>query len=261
VRRCAGPRLALAAASLALFGGCTSLPESAVQQVRAGYDAYKARHCDRSVEQLTGVIERYPNNPEVAEALYVRSLCRLRQGQRSSARADLERALVLSRRPVLSALVRAQLANIAFDNDSFAQSARLYARAVPDLPEQPPKDRILYQYGLSLQRTGRFTDARLVFADVFAKHPTSTYASAARRKFKWGHEYFTVQCGAFTQVTSARETASRLQQNGFDAATVPMSQDGTTLFVVHSGKHSTYSAALSAVNRLRSVVPGAFVVP
>jgi tetratricopeptide (TPR) repeat protein len=250
-----GPALGLVAA------GCASFPESAARQMQDAHRAYLDRKYAASEQLLTPVIEGHAKHPEAAEALYVRGLCYLQTNRRTQARADFERALATSQRPVLTALLRAQLGNLEFDDGHYARASELYAEAERDLPEGPPTDRIVYQQGVGLQRAGRFADARVVLAKMFIDYPGSPYAADARRKYKWKYDYFTVQCGAFTQIATAHEIAARLRQKGFDALAVPDDRSGSKLHYVHAGKHPDFASAAAAAETIRSVIPDAFVVP
>jgi hypothetical protein len=162
---------------------------------------------------------------------------------------------------VLTALLQAQLGNLEFDDGHYARASELYAAAERDLPEGPPVDRIMYQRGVGLQRAGAFEDARVELAKMLVDYPASPYAADARRKYKWKHDYFTVQCGAFTQIATAHEIAARLRQKGFDALAVPDDRNGSKLHYVHAGKHPDFASAAAAAKTIRSVIPDAFVVP
>ena len=241
--------------------GCALLPSSAVRQVRLAHDAYRAREFARAAELVSPVIREHPSSPETAEALYLRALCNIRTHRRAAAGADLEKALLLSRRPELTALIRAQSGNLAFDDEEYAQAADVYRQAKDDLPPKPPTDQILYQYGVSLQRSGGFTDAKFAFADVFTRFPRSSYAAPARRKYKWRHTYFAVQCGAFTTVDLARELAQDLKVRGFEVAILREARGPSDLYIVRAGKHRTYAEAVQAAHALRSIVHDVYVVP
>ena len=241
--------------------GCALLPPSAVRQVRLAHDAYRAREFSRAAELVSPVIREHPQSPEIAEALYLRALCNVRTRRRAAAGADLKKALVRSRRPELTALIRAQLGNLAFDDEEYAQAAEFYGQAKDDLPPKPPTDQILYQYGVSLQRSGRFADARFAFADVFTRFPRSPYAAPARRKYKWRHPYFAVQCGAFTTVDLARELAQDLKVRGVEVRILREARGESELYVVRAGEHRTYAEAAQAAQALRPTVHDVFVVP
>ncbi|UCG16450.1 MAG: outer membrane protein assembly factor BamD [Phycisphaerales bacterium] len=241
--------------------GCALLPPTAVRQIRLAHDAYRAREFTRAAELVSPVIREHPNSPEIAEALYLRALCNVQTRRRVAASTDLEKALARSGRPELTALIRAQLGNLAFDDETYARAADFYGQAKGDLPPKPPTDQILYQYGVSLQRSGRFTDAKFAFADVFTRFPQSPYAAPARRKYQWRRPYFAVQCGAFTTVTLARELAQDLKVRGFEVRILREARGQSELYVVRSGKHRTYAEAVQAAHALRPIVHDVFVVP
>lgn len=232
-----------------------------MRQIENANLAYRARDYDRAEGMLTPVIRSHPESPDTAEALYLRALCHIHRQQRDTARADLKRAIPMSQRPDLTALAYAQLGNLAFDEEDYPQAAGCYHYAAKGLPRQRPTDQVLYQYGLSLQRCGRFADARFAFADVVMDYSGSPYAAAAQRKLAWPYEFFSIQCGAFSKLESARELAGDLQARGFDTRILQDPRAESTLYIVYSGQHSTYGAAVTERDAIRNVVHDVFVVP
>ena len=144
------------------LGGCASLPASAVQRIREADRAYQTRRYHVAEKLLAPVIESHGDKPDVAEALYLRGLCRLRTDRAAEARADLDRALYLARRNDLIDRLHTQLGNIEFDDERYNRAAVYYEQAYDDLPDRPPKDRVGYQYGVALQRLGRFAFGAVV---------------------------------------------------------------------------------------------------
>ncbi len=246
---------------LGALGGCTALPPGAVRQIENANLAYRARDYDRAEGLLTPVIRSHPQSPDTAEALYLRALCHIHRHQRDTARADLKRAIPLSQRPEVTALAYAQLGNLAFDEENYPQAAGCYRHAARGLPRQRPTDQILYQYGLSLQRSGRFADARFAFGDVIMDHRGSPYAASAQRKLAWPYEHFSIQCGAFSRLESARELAGELKSRGFAPRVLRDPRAESTLYMVYAGEYSTYAAALTDREAIRNVVHDVFIVP
>lgn len=243
------------------LGGCTLLPPDAVRQVRSAHDAYRAGRYDQAAQVLSPVILKYGQSPEVCEALYLRALCRVQQRQMGSARQDLERALPRSERVDLTALIRAQLGHLAFDEDQYPQAAALYSQAEPDLPARGPLGQVLYQHGVSLQRSGRFADARPLFARVFKEFASSPLAVNARRKYDWNRDYFTVQCGAFTKMESTREVVDELRQRGIQVWVSPETRNSENFYVVQAGRHRTYAEAAATARAIQPVVSDVFIMP
>jgi len=243
------------------LGGCTALPPGAVRQIENANLAYRARDYDRAEGMLTPVIRSHPESPDTAEAFYVRALCQIHRQQRDTARADLKRVIPLSQRPDLTALAYAQLGNLAFDEEDYPQAAGCYRHAARGLPRQRPTDQILYQYGLSLQRSGRFADARFAFGDVIMDYSGSPYAASAQRKLAWPYEHFSIQCGAFSKLESAREWAGELKARGFSPRVLRDPRAESALYMVYAGEYSEYSAAVADREAIRNVVHDVFIVP
>lgn len=243
------------------LGGCTTLPPPAVERIQKADRAYRDGRYSVAEQLLVPVIETHGDKPDVGEALYVRGLCRLKTKRAAEARADLEKALYLTRRNELVDRLHTQLGNLEFDRERYVPAALFYEQAYDDLPNRPPKDRVGYQYGIALQRCGRFPEAKSVLTDVTTKFPRSSFASQARRKACWPHEYFTIQCGAYRNIGGAHGQAETLQEHGLEALAVPQSAASSKLYVVRVGRYRTYAAARRALPGVQRVQPDAFIIP
>jgi len=254
-------KVGFTALALAGLSGCTMLPPQAIEQVRNAHQAYESKDYQQAVRLTSPVIRDYPESPDVAEAWYIRGLSHLRMNHRPTARADLEEALSRSQRPELTALARAQLGNMDFDEGNYSRAAERYAPADVALPSEPPTDHILYQYGLALERTGRFAEAKFPFAEVFTEYPRSGFAGAARRHYNWPHRYFAVQCGAFARLDSARQLTNQLADNGHAARIIKDDHAGGSRYVIQAGRFPRYADAQAAADAIRPVVTDVFIVP
>lgn len=238
------------------IGGCTSLPPDAAKQVnqgKAAFDGGRYADCDRT---LTAVLNVHSANPAAADAFYYRGLARTQLRQRDPARRDLDSAARLAKDPALRALAHAQLGNLDFDDQRYGDAIRHYRAARPDLPASAPIDRILYQYGVALERTGASAESRQIFAELTQKYPSSPFAVQAGSR-RGGANVFSIQCGVFNRGDLAQQAAGRLRGQGFDATVVP---DGGS-FKVRVGRYRTYAEASAQLPRVRRVQPDAFIVP
>ncbi|MCB9851223.1 MAG: SPOR domain-containing protein [Phycisphaerales bacterium] len=241
--------------------GCGGLPKPAQRQMTQAQMALTTGDyagCERLVDP---VIRAHPTDRAVAPAYYMRGQCRLQTSSRDAARQDLRQALRLASDDGLRGVVQAQLGNAAFEDNMYADAAAHYSQAVGHLPHSAPTDRVLYQYGVALQRTGQFEPGRRVFADIIKFFPNSQYANAARRKQAWSDPYFSVQCGAYSSQSGANAAAANLRARGLAALTVPELRDGGRYYVVRIGRFPKYEDAARLLARARSVAPDAFVVP
>ncbi len=249
----------IAALAVGLFAGCARLPAPAVNQISQARSQVESGQYGPAERLLTPVINQYIEYPQVAEAFYLRGQCRLKAGRREDARSDFNKGLVLADDRALQVWLEVQAANMAFDDDRYERARFLYELAIDDVPSGPPADRVLFQYGVCLQRTQNFREARDVFERVFREYPASSFATAARRKYNWDDEYFSVQCGVFSTKTRAQQMASDLRRKGIGALAV--AEGGGGRYVVRAGQYQTYAEAARMLDRVRSHQPDAFIVP
>ncbi len=254
-------RVFIAAASAVSFCGCTQLPDSAVRQLDHAYKQLENKRYADCESTLNPVIKVYPTCAEMAPAYYMRGQSRLMQSQRESAKTDFKTACNLTSNREFRAWINAQLGNVAFDDQRFSEACMYYGRAVPDLPLLSPADRVLFQYGTSLQRSRKFTEARTVFAELLQCHPYSKHADEARQKYAWTGETFSVQCGSFSRMSSAENSAAKLREKGIDALAYPEHTADSKRYVVRVGRYRTHAEAHSVLERVRNVQPDAFIVP
>ncbi len=242
-------------------GGCSALPAPAIQRIRTADREYRCCRYAAAEELLSPVIAAHQGKPETAEALYLRGLCRLRSQRVAEARSDLDKALHLARRNDLVDRIHAQLGNIAFDMEKHDQAIVHYEQGYNDLPNKPPKDRVGYQYGVVLQRVGRWVEGRSVLSGVAGRFPKSDFAGKAGRKAAWPHDHYAIQCGAYRNIAGAHKHADSLRDRGIDALAVPHSAASATLYLVCVGHYRTYAAARDALPTVRQAQSDAFIVP
>ncbi len=244
-----------------VVSGCAALPGPAVRQIREADAAYSAQRYAEADKILSPVIDDYMASPDIAEALYLRGLCRLRTGRSVEAQADLEGALERSQRPDLTDRLHTQLGNLEFDQERYNRAVGYYEDSYRDLPNRAPKDRVGLQYGLALQRLGRFGEAREVFNDVATHFTDTDFGAEARRKATWAHDYFTIQCGAYRDIAAAHRLAQTLKDKGVDALAVPEEGVSSKLYMVRVGRYRTYAAARQALPGVQRAQRDAFITP
>ena len=255
-------RLALCVLLLPVAGtGCDRLPAPAVTRIRQGHHAYQRGDYARVQRLLSPVIAAHAERPDVGEAYYVRGLARLKAGQAKAAANDFQAALRVADRSELKALLHAQLGNLAFEDGQYESAARHYRRAAPNLPDRSPTDRVLLRYGVSLQRAGRFRQAKLVLADLLTRFSSGPAAAEARRKLTWIGHYYSIQCGVYSNQANAQATARKLRAQGLQASAWRETHNGSTRFVVRAGRYTRRADAERALPNVRQTIPDAFVVP
>lgn len=244
-----------------LAGGCNELPASDVRRIKQAHQAYRLARYSESDRLTTAVIRDYSDKPDTAEAYYLRGISRLKQARRLEAEPDLHAALRLCRRRTLEVLLYMQLGNLAFQDGAYRRAAKLYRRAMDDLPSKVAVHEVWYRYGVSLQRSGDFAGARAALRRAMVGRVSSTMRKDAVRKISWKHDYFTVQCGAFSQMRSARAVAETLRRQGIDAVAPRQNEAGSLSYVVHAGRYRDYASARAALPAVRRVQADAFIVP
>lgn len=244
-----------------LGSGCATLPPDAVRRIQTADADYQAERYSQAVRKLNVVIANYPKTRGVGEAYYLRGLCNLQTQSEHQARVDFESALATAKRPALVARVEAQLGHLSYLQGDYARAVQYYASALPNLPDQPPKDEILYREGDSQQKCGRWKQARQVLPKIWHLFPNSEFVPYARRKFTWPHDYFTIQCGAFSRSDLAHAMANDLRMHKFDAVATVNPMLEATPHVVYVGSYTAYTEAEQQLARVRQQVAEAFIVP
>lgn len=261
-------RLLAILAVTACLCGCETLPRSAIQQIRQGHIAYEAGNYALVDRLVSPVIAEHGSHPDIAKALYLRALGRLRVDNRPAAENDLRRARVISRDRQLIALIEAQWGHLRFADNQYAQAIEHYRAALGRLPTDTSSDEIRFCYGVSQFRVGRFADGRATLNELVREHPTGLFTSAARRTADWSHDYFVIQAGAFAKSAGAQAEARRWKALGKPVGVsvsrhdgLPTGGAGQTHYLVHVGRYSSFAAAQSDLPEMRSVASDAFVVP
>jgi tetratricopeptide (TPR) repeat protein len=243
------------------LAGCGGVPASALRQVSEAQTAAAGGRYARAEQLVDPVIRAHGRKRQTATAYYVRGLCRIQSGARAGAREDFDSALRLSQDAELSALVEAQLGNMAFDDGDYSAACLHYEKAAPRLPHSAPSDRVLLQYGIALQRSGRFDEADRKYAQLIESYPNSPHLAAAHAKQAWDGAYFAIQCGAFGQQASAQALAASLHSRGLKSSITAEERGGSRLFMVRVGRFPSYADAARLLARVRAVAPDAYIVP
>ena len=246
---------------LTIWSGCVPLPPEAIESIRQAHTEYETGQYAQAACRLAPVITEHPNAAEIAEAYYVRALCRLQSGDPSEAKADLLAGLQRSRRAELTARIKACLGNLAYEQGRHDIASSYYAGAVEELPDRHPKDLILYRYGVCLQRDGQWTKARRTLRKIPVAFPKSPIASEARRKAQWPNDYYILQCGVFADQSNARRLVDKLRGRSLTAEYVPDCAAGATRYVVRVGRYKTYDCAQKGLEAVKRVQDDAIIIP
>ncbi len=241
--------------------GCEGVPPGGREMLARANTAYARGDYAAGNASAGEFLRRFASSVGAGEAYYLRGLCRVRLGQHDAARADFAAGAAIADRPELKAYCQAMLANLAYDRGEIDAALAGYAASVPYLPARPPTDEILFRYGVCLQRTGRWEEARHVFSRLLDEFATSREADAARSRFAWRHDYFAIECGVFRHVGEANRAAGRLRDLGLDTSVEFVRLDGQAAWRVLSGRYPTYNEAADGLARVRAIEPQARIVP
>ena len=240
---------------------CASMPRSAIQQIRQAREAYDAGLYARVDQLVSPVIAKHSSQPQIAEALYLRALGRLKLGSQPAAEGDLRRALAISHDRQTTALIEAQLGHLRFADNDYERAMTHYQSAVGHLSTDARADELRFCYGVSQLRAGRFAAGRATLNRLAHAHPTGRYGEAARRKADWPHDYLVVQSGAFSESLAAGAEARRWMGRGIPTNIATVHDGGRKLFLVHIGRYKTFASGLFALREILAESPDAFLFP
>lgn len=216
-------------------------------------------------------IVAYPESPVLAEAYYLRGLCRMYQRRPKDAVADFSRVLP---RAVdddeLQFKCRLALAHVAYEQSDYPKAAKLYEIIIEeaDAALQPE---ILFRYGMSLNSTGRGAAGVAIFRRLLAEFPSSGAADRLRKRVslpggrpetitppKQGS--FAIQVGAFGKQANARQAIGKLADRGYPALSRQCRKNGRDLYAVLVGWYTARAEAEVIRRQLLALFPGAILV-
>ncbi len=252
--------LALAAAPVAatMLPACVGrLPPPGVQMLQQVDQTYRRGDFYGTVTRANEFLAVYGGVEAAGEAYYLRGLAYANLNDRARAQKDFEAALRSASRSDLGPLAEIALGNLAYEQGSLAEAAGHYLRVVEKLPNEGPKDEVLYRLGKSCAYLGDWPAARQWFAQLLHLFPGSLREAAARRYFAAGG--FTVQCGAFRLYANAQQQAADLRRQGLPARQV---QDPRMRYhLVQVGLYASHQEARQALAQVARLVPDAAIVP
>jgi tetratricopeptide (TPR) repeat protein len=252
----------LAGLLVALSGCANRLNQQQRLWLSRGQEAYEQKDYSRAIDQLSRFLNQVHDKPEVAQALYVRGMSRAQLGQREQAYADLRRCAATPSQTETSWRAYVVLGTLHFEDRQWERAAQNFEAALQRMPEQPPKDAVLYRLGLCHERMGRWRAAQSAFREITRVFNTGSYADAAYRRVRLKADHYAVQCGAFREKSNAEAFRDSLAQKGLEAHILQEVRSRTPLYVVLVGKYGAYDEALSQLAMVREhFVPDAILWP
>ena len=246
-------------AGLALLTGCNGeLTPQARQLLLSGYDAYEAGNDADVVRRMDEFLAAYDECRRVDEALYLRGMARYRLKNLPDAKSDLSEAVARTEQDELRAKALAALGDLAYESGDMTSAENSYRQATEFVKDgEKPSGHVRYRLGCVLQRRGRWYDADLEFNKVFRHCDGMPLGDAAARRTHC--TVWTVQMGAFANKRLGEAQARRLRETGASSSVRAVSKGNRLLFLVQTGRYSTYRQAVAALPTVAGDVRDAFV--
>jgi tetratricopeptide (TPR) repeat protein len=248
----------LVCASLLLAGGCAgTLPPSGVALLQEVENSYRHGDCRGTISKADEFIALHGGTEPAGEAFYLRGLAYASLKDRKKARENFEQAIVASHRADLAPLAHVALGNLAFEDGQLDQAAAQYRPVIDQLPNEAPKDQVLYRLGQCYARLGQWRAGQTWFSQLTTLFPASALEPLARRYLAC--DSFSVQCGAYLTAAEANAKVAELAARKF--ANVHWVQDPRMKYhLVQVGSFKTYDEAKVELARLQPITE-AMIVP
>lgn len=246
----------LAVLSLA---GCAAAPRPGL--LPDAQRAYDSGDFGRTQHLSSEYLAADKTSGSASQAYYLRGLANARLNRRPQAYDDLQLAVRTGGNAEVAWRANVQLGVLHFEDQHFHDAVNAFEAAAKAMPPRPPLDYVLYRYGQSLERIGRWAEARVQFQRVLREFPAGSIAGNARRRLDLNATHFAIQCGAYGQKQNAANAAAELGRAGLPAGMYREARAGGDVWVVRIGQYRTYAEAQQALARVRAEVPDAVIWP
>lgn len=252
-------RLAFLLPFVLLLAACTQASSADRQSLRNGFDQYAGRRYDQAETAAAHYLQKYPQDPNVDEAYYLRGMARMGKGDLPAAAQDLHTAITRSQRNDLKAKSYRALGDMAFDAQRWEQAIDYYGRALPFYPPSQREPMVLYRLGSAEQNLGLWVAAKPHFqqAAQLLKDP----ALRQRAMNRANATAFSLQFAAFASQANAQAEARRLQSLGVRATIVPEFNDRSLIYTIRAGIYRDFASADEARRQLLPRFPAVRVAP
>ncbi len=167
------------------LAGCTGQQISARQRTLLvdGEDAYRRQQFTQASDTLTRFVTGVsPGQEGYEKALYLRGMSYAQSGRRTQAYRDLEACVRTGQEEEIVWKAYVSLGTLRFEDQQWPAAALAYRAAADRMPDEPPKDTVLYRLAVCYERSGQPAKARLPLREVIDKFPTSVSGRSARQK-------------------------------------------------------------------------------
>lgn len=250
----AAPVMALVLGALLLgsVAGCASSVKSpASPDLQRVYEAYHAGNHELAYA-LARDIAASGDGQTAKEAAYMAGMSAYQLGRSSQAEYYLSHA-ARSEDPALAADAKAGLGLVYLQQGRTVAAESQLREAAGKMTGQNRANAYFYA-GLAQQRQGLWNEARASFIQARALSSDPVFREQCHQQL--AYTGYTLQAGAFTQLTNAQRLAqqwnSRAQQAGLGLPRVvkAVGSDGKTLYLVQIGQFSTHNSAAAARARV-----------
>lgn len=247
------------AALLCLLPGCTQASKQDREALAQGFTNYSSQQYDRAEAAADAYIRKYPDDPNVDEAYYLRGMARLGKGSPAAAAQDLNTAIAKTQRDDLNAKAHRALGDMAYAAQRFEQSIEYYCTALQFYPSNRPEPMVLYRLGAAYQNLGRWAEARpqLERVSQVTSEPRLRQLALNRSRAT----AFSLQFGAFGQKNNAEILARQLNAVGIKAVLVPEIEEAALVYSVRAGVYADIAHADEARRKLLTKYPLVRIVP
>lgn len=242
-------------------GGCDGLTPHGRQLLTAANDNLAAGRYAAAEDAASAFLRQFPSSSGAGEAYYLRGLCRINQMRKEEGRSDLLLAVERAGSPDIVVRSLGELGCLAHEEGDDASAVSYFGRGESSFPPEGRTELFLCLYGTSLQRLGRWREARLVFARQLQAFPKGSRSAEARRRLAWTAEHFAIRCGAFESAERANESAGAWRAKGRAARVEFTAESGRGVWQVLVGQYPTYAEARAALPAIQESEPDATIVP
>jgi tetratricopeptide (TPR) repeat protein len=253
--------LASLPAALALCG-CGGMTAQQQGWLKEGREAYDARYYRQAVERLSLFLQQVDQGPEAAQAYYLRGSARLHMGDFGAGLVDLRNCINLDADTDATWRAYTSVGMLRYEDGAWAEARDALAAAVARMPRNAEsRPLVLFRQAACCERTGRWGEARRLFAQIVSEHGDSAAAEGARRRLALGADHFAVQCGVFADPGNADRMMADLRRKGFDTYRREEPRGRSMVHVVLFGRFDNYTEMLRQLGAVRREIPGAVPWP
>ncbi len=247
-------RLALPLAAAVSLAACTTVsePPKAYLDLRdRGLSQMQGGNYQGASAAFRDAVTRFPRETLNPDLDLLRSDCEYQLGNEGEARRLRERVAREAIPADLKMRALLGLAMMDFRKERYDAAAENFQAAAGVGADPRERAKLNYQSGLSLQRGGRFAEARGAYKKAIELAPGSDWAGRSRMQILYP-DHFLVQTGAFSRAANAAGQREVLVKKGFPAEVAVLDAPKGQLHCVWVGKLKKRSEAVALLERIEA---------